>query len=804
MTKNNDTTHDLQIFIGRIPGEQPDSYEGIPTLIVAEGPSTVTRDFADSSPATQEQAHLSTYIIVANSEVVEVAHFPFPSKAVIRMIRSLTANQTRLQECISFGARLFDFVFQRSIRDVLRRIQDKGGKLRITLATNSPELTYVPWELLCDTCPGELPSFLSYQKEIHLIRSLRVFNRSQFELNRLGSQDTIKVLLVTASPRRLGHIDTETEEKMLQFVLDSVHSVRVEFEKIHDATVQRLRDALLDFRPHIVHLASHGGFNDEDGLGFVALVSDDDPSSFDLVNSYRFATLIDEPKSVQLVFVNTCYGAFQGGLSAFSGIAQCLHAIGVSDVVALQFMIQDKTAHAIVLNFYRYLLCDGNTVEDCVTMVRRHLFMSGYIFPESFGLALYQMNSTLGLNIGEKEQPITPGSPIEFRKYTDLFNETVAKELMDKLLAEGTVKELKFGDFILTTKHFLDVTALFGSDYALAFRVLEEIVAAKVPIGIFISLLRLCVRLAAETVESNPVSTAFLLKSRSDAEDYQEKYKVVIDKPLDTDFLSAMVSIKQVVSTVIKVDGRDKAFLVTYDHEKDVVHWSVQTLKSDVIKLVTECFCIEPQWGLVAHNTRESGCAFIIPGGPWPSIKIVTGGWQIAEYRGGIWRQHANLKDVSEGFKALARKTKLNEEVVINVMHKCLRASELRRGLSIVIQRDDSILNRCLPGFHDVKRQADSFGIRDKLIFDISDGDFLNAVAGDNAVIISSDGNTLAYQAVLSVTDSTDVSPIAGTGSRHLSAQKITKETDAIAVIVSQDGPITIFLDGKPEGRFLL
>jgi CHAT domain-containing protein len=226
---------------------------------------------------------------------------------------------------------------------------------------------------------------------VHLIRSLRLFNRAEFAAAALGDKDAIRVLLVTASPGGLGQIDTFKEERMLRFIIEESPNLgNVRLEVLHDATVQRLRDTLLRFKPHIVHMACHGGYNQEEDLGFVALVSPDDPSREDLVNSYRFATLIQEPETVQLVFVNTCFGALQGNLFAFSGIAQCLHAIGTPDVVALQFVLQDRTAHAIVLNFYRYLLREGLSVEDAVTTVRRHLFMNGYIFPESFGLMSVQ------------------------------------------------------------------------------------------------------------------------------------------------------------------------------------------------------------------------------------------------------------------------------------------------------------------------------------------------------------------------------------------------------------------------------
>jgi DNA integrity scanning protein DisA with diadenylate cyclase activity len=62
----------------------------------------------------------------------------------------------------------------------------------------------------------------------------------------------------------------------------------------------------------------------------------------------------------------------------------------------------------------------------------------------------------------------------------------------------------------------------------------------------------------------------------------------------------------------------------------------------------------------------------------------------------------------------------------------------------------------------------------------------------------------LAFQAALAALESTSVVPVSGTGSRHLSAQKISKETDAICIVVSQDGPITIFVNGEVAQRYFV
>src|SRR5262249_56990315 len=132
-------------------------------------------------------------------------------------------------------------------------------------------------------------------------------------------------------------------------------------------------------------------------------------------------------------------------------------------------------------------------------------------------------------------------------------------------------------------------------------------------------------------------------------------------------------------------------------------------------------------------------------------------------------------KEIRDRCLSLARKAKLKDELMDNIMKKCLEASERRSGLSLVIQMVDPLLPRCHPGYHDVSTEPDAFGLRKRRIGEIPDKEYLNAVAGDNSVIVSQDGHTLAYHAALAPRETTEVKPIAGTGSRHLSAQKLTK-----------------------------
>jgi hypothetical protein len=134
-------------------------------------------------------------------------------------------------------------------------------------------------------------------------------------------------------------------------------------------------------------------------------------------------------------------------------------------------------------------------------------------------------------------------------------------------------------------------------------------------------------------------------------------------------------------------------------------------------------------------------------------------------------------------------------------MNKCLLASERRRGFSLVVQRTKEV--RLHPGYFDVRKRDDHMGLRDKPIDTIEDRDYLDKAAGDNSVVISAKGVTLALNAALDYAGSTEVELIRGTGVRHLSAQKVTKETDAIAFVVSEAGPLTIFRNGIRIQTFL-
>jgi hypothetical protein len=808
-----DQPNDLQIFLGRIPGEQPTQDEGIPSLVVTEGPATATRDLSQP-PGTVEESRQSyssekraSYIAVANSTVVEALSFPFTTSKIIKMVSSLETSQPRLHECASFGSHLFDFLFNRSIRDLLRRLEDKGGQLRVTIATSVPELAYLPWELLCDTNPGQLPRFLTCHRDTHLVRSLRLFNRAEFSASTLGDGDgdgdgRLRLLIVTANPLRQAPIDVEKEEEMLRFALrpTQVNGI-VEIYVLHNADIQSLRDKLLEYKPHVVHLACHGDYNREDDQGVIALASAGNPNEPEFINSYRVAMLLREPDSVQLVFVNTCYGAYPGKSSAFSGTAQSLHAIGIPEVVALQFALLDTTAHAIVLNFYKYLFQEGVTVEAAVSKIRQHLFISGYAFRESFGLVLYQANATLAFPTRVALKRHSPTRSKDFRGYADAFEEQSRKAITERISSEidnlrTTLQEIAN----LKTEDLLEAVINFGGRHSLMLRVLKQVSIAMVPIKAFNHMMGISKTLAHQRNEGKPFEAAILLWPMGNTEKSDSNHSPDLPAPLIADL--RLASIKEILDVLIRINVSAQALLVTVDEQSDAMAATIQDLRSDAPAEQSETINFGAEWSLLAHNTRHGGCGFIISGAPTPTIKIVLNGRQVAEHSGGAWRE-ADLGKIREYLLSLSQQTGLGETLLFNVMEKCLVASERRTGLTMIIQRDDAILPKCHDGYIKIYGATGaSKRIKVRKIVEMNSNDYLTYVAGDNAVILSRDGYILAIRAMLEVKEATKVNRIPGTGSRHLSAQKITKETDAVGFVVSQDGPVTIFLYGNAEQFF--
>jgi len=815
---------DLQIFIGRTSGTPTSPYTGLPSFAFLHGRRPAGRDINYRPQAEDEavpggSAEGPSYIVVANSEVVESVSFPFTQEEILTTIGKLEADRLRMQDCVGFGIRLFDFVFHRAVRDLYRELSAKvlrgktRRKLRITIATSTPELAVLPWETMCDTYPRLLPSFLCHQSHIRLVRSLRLFNRASFEEGRaLGDESGLRILTVTASPPGTAPIDVGMDERSLRFIVEKAPTLeRIRLETCKDANIVSLRKHLDTFRPHVVHLACHAGYDAEEDLGFVALNSSKDEQATEHVNAYRLATLMQEVADIQLVFANTCLGAHQQASSSFSGVAQCLHAMGIPNVIALQFQLTDRTAHAIVLNFYEYLLRDGLPVEDAVGRLRRQMFIDGYMAPETFGLTLYQTNTTLRWPVEQPEKGAEARPEAE--RFTSLFEqfESSLKEHIEREIQEEEAVPGWHVDDLSLELEDLPASYLTNAHEALGFWSVAILLPRRLPAllgisaegtiegelllslsGLIVRVAQLAVQMAATRFESQSFQTALVVTTEDGLHGYKSGHQ--LDASTTTEKPNLLeISIKEALKLALKADGEHRALVLVVDPQNRRVRTVVQSLATIEDHEAAAFPKATRRWAAVQHFVQHAGCAFLLPGGG--RVKLLLGGEQFLELSGGRWFP-ADLRELRRSVVALASETGLEEGLLIDVFEKCIFAAEEPRsiGRAIIIERTDSVFKKGVAkGFN--PDQDLLHELRDKQIMEISAQDYLKGGAGDNAMVISRDGYTLGVNVPLASAKA--VETVSGTGARHRSAQEVTKRTDALAVVVSEDRPITVFLGGK-------
>ena len=154
------------------------------------------------------------------------------------------------------------------------------------------------------------------------------------------------------------------------------------------------------------------------------------------------------------------------------------------------------------------------------------------------------------------------------------------------------------------------------------------------------------------------------------------------------------------------------------------------------------------------------------------------------------------MEELKKSIAELAAKTSLDPRILTDIVQKSLSASEWGKGRTFVICLKDGPEPKLEGHYKNVGSIEGANDLKARKIYDFEAIAYLNIVEGDGAVVIAADGQTLAVNAKLASDPKTQVDPIPGAGSRHLSAQKTTKESNTVAVVVSEDGPVTIFYQG--------
>jgi hypothetical protein len=272
---------------------------------------------------------------------------------------------------VTFGTRLFNFLFADEIRTSLRRSLDEaerqGAGLRIRLRlADVPELAELPWEFLYDPALG---NFLALSAKTPLVRYLDLAARIQ----PVAVHPPLRILVVVASPTDAAPLDGDQEWRILQGSLAGLEQEgRISLERPESATIPALQEKLRRGEYHVFHFVGHGTF-DEDQKQGVLLMEDQYGESMPLSAQALGTLLRDEADTLRLVVLNACHGARTSQDYPFAGLAQEVVRKGIPAVIAMQFAITDEAAVTFTRAYYR-AIADAYPVDAAFGEARKAIY----------------------------------------------------------------------------------------------------------------------------------------------------------------------------------------------------------------------------------------------------------------------------------------------------------------------------------------------------------------------------------------------------------------------------------------------
>lgn len=258
---------------------------------------------------------------------------------------------------IRIGRKLYDAVFSRDVLRVMAvavsRISDEAG-LRLRLRLEG-EVAAWPWELLHD---GK--NFLALSIKTPIVRCPR--NSDPLRVLRVSLP--LRVLVVTSSPPGYDELAIDREWQNIEKALKG--NDKVELERLDDPTFASLGARLRRGRFHILHFIGHGRFNHQARKGEIVLKGDRGEAS--AVDGAALAGLLRD-RGTRLVVLNSCEGACCSSEDIFSGVAQRLIDSGVPAVIAMQYVVADRSAVIFAKHLYESL-GEGDPVDTAMSEAR--------------------------------------------------------------------------------------------------------------------------------------------------------------------------------------------------------------------------------------------------------------------------------------------------------------------------------------------------------------------------------------------------------------------------------------------------
>jgi tetratricopeptide (TPR) repeat protein len=246
------------------------------------------------------------------------------------------------------------------------------------------DLAIWPWELLYDSQQPDNRGFLVLRRPF-----VRLIQDST-ELPSLAQP--LRILLLISSPPKMDEwqrIDVESERA-------AVESATREYRErgllnllvVDIVTPSRVQQAVLRFKPHLLHYIGHGGY-DEDSGGF--LVWEDEQGKPQLIHAVLLADLL-RPRGLRAVLLQGCKVASHDSLSDFHSVAKALMDVGIPAVLVQQVDFTYELQQRACETFYT-ALASGMGLAEATFEVRRTLTLASANHPN---WAIPMLQATVG------------------------------------------------------------------------------------------------------------------------------------------------------------------------------------------------------------------------------------------------------------------------------------------------------------------------------------------------------------------------------------------------------------------------
>ncbi len=202
-------------------------------------------------------------------------------------------------------------------------------------------------------------------------------------------------------------------------------------------------------------------------------------------------------------------------------------------------------------------------------------------------------------------------------------------------------------------------------------------------------------------------------------------------------------------------------------------------------------FLLGPQFRHQAAISKQcNALVFFVPIGG-KQVRVFADGQLVGRYANGDWSPE-NMMQVNQVVTQLADQKNYDLALVDRILRCAFQMSEENLGAIFTVGRADAILKHA--DAPEISHFALVVGTE---LAHLSDRELINFARQDGATVIDAQGKFRGCMVLLRPDANTQAEIEPGQGARHSSAAKMSAEAQCLAITVSQDGPITIYDNGR-------